>query len=254
MPATPAWPPKSTPRLFVEGELSVGQLRVIDGNAAHYLGTVMRKGVGDPVLLFDDLTGEWLAVVSESGKRRVTLLVERQLRPREAAPDLWLCASPLKKPHFDMVVEKATELGVARIVPVVMRRSVADKVNPARLRAIMIEAAEQCGRTALPELSETITINALLRNWENGRQLYFADEEGGVPLLSALRPSPGAIMVGPEGGFTSEERAEIRAFALTVPITLGPRILRAETAAIAALSVWLAGAESIGLPPFSSSR
>lgn len=242
MPATPAWPPKSTPRLFIEGELTEGQLRALDGNAAHYLSSVMRRGTGDAVLLCDDVSGEWLARVTEVGKRRVALSVERHLRPREAVPDLWLCASPLKKPHFDMVLEKATELGAARIVPVVMARSVADKLNPERARAIVTEAAEQCARTALPEVAPVTTLKALLTSWPTGRVLFFADEEGGAPALAAMaaRAGPAALLVGPEGGFTDEERAAIRMLPETVTVTLGPRILRAETAAISMATLWMA--------------
>lgn len=242
MPATPAWPPKSAPRLFVAGELAEGQLRVIEGNAAHYLGTVMRKGTGDPVLLCDDSSGEWLATVAETAKRRVIVAVERCLRPREPVPDLWLCASPLKKPHFDMVLEKATELGVDRIVPVTTARSVADKVNADRARTIMTEAAEQCARTALPSLAPVTSLNALLKAWPDDRTLFFADEDGGDPALSAMQnvSAPCALLIGPEGGFTDEERLAIRAMPATVAVTLGPRILRAETAAIAMAALWMA--------------
>ncbi|MBX9729063.1 MAG: 16S rRNA (uracil(1498)-N(3))-methyltransferase, partial [Sphingopyxis sp.] len=124
MPATPAWPPKSAPRLFVPAQLGDGANVTIDGNGAHYLGAVMRVKPGDTVILNDDVTGEWAAEVIEAGKRHVTLTITRNLRPREAVPDLWLCIAPVKKPHFDLVIEKATELGVARIVPILTRRSV----------------------------------------------------------------------------------------------------------------------------------
>lgn len=242
MPATPNWPPKSAPRLFVVGELEEGQVRSLDGNAAHYLGSVMRRVPGDPVLLCDDVSGEWLTTVTDVGKRRVTLTVKHQLRPRENVPDLWLCASPLKKPHFDMVLEKATELGVARICPVTMARSVADKVNPERARAIVTEAAEQCARTALPDVAPVMPLKTLLKDWPNGRTLFFADENGGAEILPAItsRPGAAALLVGPEGGFTAEERSAIAALAEAVPVTLGPRVLRAETASIAAVALWMA--------------
>jgi 16S rRNA (uracil1498-N3)-methyltransferase len=248
MPATPNWPPKSAPRLFVEGELCAGQLRSLGGNAAHYLGSVMRRTTGDPVLLCDNISGEWLALVSEVGKRRVTLTVERQLRPREAVPDLWLCASPLKKPHFDMVLEKATELGVDRIMPVTMARSVADKVNAERAQTIVTEAAEQCARTALPTITAVQTLKALLLAWPADRHLFFADEDGGAPALAAVtaHPGPAALLIGPEGGFTDEERAAIRVLPQTVAVTLGPRILRAETAAITMTSLWTAAEMASG--------
>ncbi|MGU3389938.1 16S rRNA (uracil(1498)-N(3))-methyltransferase [Sphingomonas sp. M1A8_2b] len=243
MPATPAWPPQSTPRLFVDTPLVVGPLHV-DGPAAHYLVGVMRMKVGDPVKLFDDRTGEWLGVASSVGKRDLTLDVTELLRPREDVPDLWLCAAPLKKGRVDWMAEKACELGVARLVPVVTRRTIVDKPNTERLRTQMIEAAEQCGRTALPEVAEPVKLAALLRDWPQDRALFFADETGGVPALEAMRarPGPAAILIGPEGGFDADEREAIRSHPGAVGIGLGPRILRAETAAGAAVALWMAAA------------
>jgi 16S rRNA (uracil1498-N3)-methyltransferase len=241
MIATPAWPPQSTPRLFVEPALTMGEHRRIDGQQGHYLASVMRLKVGDPVKLFDDATGEWLGVASEVRKRDVVLEVREKLRAREAVPDLWLCAAPIKKGRIDWVVEKACELGVARVAPVLTRRAVVDKLNLDRLRAHMVEAAEQCGRTALPELVEPVKLAALLRDWPAGRTLFFADETGGAPALAAMQAHPGAaaILVGPEGGFDAEERDAIRAVPGAVGVSLGPRILRAETAAAAAVSLWM---------------
>ncbi len=239
MIATPAWPPRSTPRLFVPEPLAPGARR-IDGPAAHYLAGVMRVKPGDPVRLFDDVTGEWLAIVAEAGKRALTLDVTEQLAAREAVPDLWLLAAPLKKGRIDWTAEKACELGVARFVPVVTRRTVVDKPNVERLRAHMIEAAEQCGRTALPEVAEPVKLAALLRGWPAERTLYFADELGGEPAREAMKPGPAALLIGPEGGFDDEERAAIRAVAQARGISLGPRILRADTAAAAAVSIWMA--------------
>ena len=243
MPATPAWPPQSTPRLFVDDALAAGPRR-IDGPAAHYLLSVMRLKPGAPVKLFDDRTGEWLATVADAGKRDLTLTVETLLRPREPVPDLWLCAAPLKKGRVDWMAEKACELGVARLVPVVTRRTVVDKPNGERLRAHLVEAAEQCDRTALPELAEPVKLPALLRDWPAERALFFADETGGVPAFEAMaaRPGPAAILIGPEGGFDAEERAAIRAHPAAVGIALGPRILRADTAAAAAVALWMAAA------------
>jgi 16S rRNA (uracil1498-N3)-methyltransferase len=243
MGATPAWPPRSTPRLFVAEVLSPGP-RTLSGPPAHYLAGVMRMKPGDPVLLFDDATGEWLATATEVGRRDVTLDVGERLRPREEVPDLWLVAAPLKKGRVDWMAEKACELGVARLVPVVTRRTVVDRPNTDRLRAHMIEAAEQCGRTALPQVAEPAKLAALLRDWPVERALFFADESGGVPAAAAMRgrPGPAAILIGPEGGFDAEERAAIRALPGAVGITLGPRILRAETAAAAAVAVWMAAA------------
>ena len=243
MAATPAWPPQSTPRLFVDEPLAPGARR-IDGPPAHYLLQVMRLKVGDPVKLFDDVTGEWLATVAAAGKRDLTLDVTTQLRPREPVPDLWLCAAPLKKGRVDWLAEKACELGVDRLVPVVTRRTVVDKPNTDRLRAHMVEAAEQCDRTALPQVADPVKLPALLRDWPATRTLYFADEAGGVPALDAMRarPGPAAILIGPEGGFDDDERASIRAHPQAVGISLGPRILRADTAAAAAVTLWMAAA------------
>lgn len=241
MPATPAWPPKSAPRLFVAETLAAGALVRIEGNPAHYLTRVMRVNAGDIVILCDDLTGEWAARVVDAGKRDVVLEVTEMLRPREAVPDLWLCPALLKKDRFDLILEKATELGAARIQPLVTRRCVADKLNLERARTITTEAAEQCARTALPQLAEPVKLDALLADWPEGRALFFADENGGESAAAAFaqHQGPAAILTGPEGGFDEAERAAIRAHPAARPITLGPRILRGETAAIAALALWM---------------
>lgn len=239
MIATPAWPPRSTPRLFVATPLSAGPLR-IDGPQAHYLAGVMRVKAGDPVRLFDDVTGEWLAVVAAAGRRDVTLNVTEKLAAREGVPDLWLVAAPLKKGRVDWMAEKACELGVARLVPVLTHRTVVDRPNTDRLRAHMIEAAEQCGRTALPQVAEPVKLTALLRDWPAERALYFADELGGLPARAAMKPGPAAILIGPEGGFDDGEREAVRALPQAVGMALGPRILRADTAAAAAVAIWMA--------------
>lgn len=242
MPATPAWPPKSAPRLFVAQALHESGQVVIDGPQAHYLSRVMRVAAGDVVILCDNVTGEWAARVEDAGKREVVLEAGEMLRPREAVPDLWLCPALLKKDRFDLVLEKATELGAARIQPVITRRCVADKLNRERAVAHTIEAAEQCARTALPDLAEPVKLAALLATWSAERALFFADENGGEPAAAAFAAytGPAAILVGPEGGFDEGERAAIRALPAARPISLGPRILRGETAAIAALAVWMA--------------
>ena len=244
MPATPAWPPRSAPRLFVEPTLALGDVRRIDGNAAHYLAQVMRVKSGDAVILCDDVTGEWAARVEEAGKRSVTVTRVEQLRVRDTVPDLWRVIAPVKKPNFGLVLEEATELGVDRIVPVLTRRSVVDKVNEERARTIMAEAAEQCARTALPSLAPLVPLARLLADWPAGRTLFMADEMGGEPAVAAFAAAgaPAALLIGPEGGFDDAERAAIRALDQTRAITLGPRILRAETAAIAATALWMASA------------
>ena len=241
MPATPAWPPRSAPRLFVEPALSEGARIAIEGQQAHYLGKVMRVGPGDAVILCDDRTGEWAARVAEAGKRRVELEIVDRLREREEVPDFWLCAALLKKDRFDLVLEKATELGAARIQPVITHRCVADKLNMDRARALVTEAAEQCARTALPELAEPVKLAALLRDWPDDRALFFADELGGDPAAErfAKHLPPAALLIGPEGGFDDAERAAIRERMEAIPVSLGPRILRGETAAIAATALWM---------------
>ena len=243
MPATPAWPPQSTPRLFVDEPLAPGPRR-IEGPAAHYLLSVMRLKAGDPVKLFDDRTGEWLAAVATAAKRDLTLDVTGLLRPRQPVPDVWLCAAPLKKGRVDWVAEKACELGVARLVPVLTRRTVVDHPRLDRLRAHMIEAAEQCDRTALPVLAEPVRLDRLLADWPADRALFFADETGGVPAFAAMqaRPGPAAVLIGPEGGFDQAEADAIRALPQAVAVSLGPRILRADTAAAAAVGLWMAAA------------
>lgn len=241
MPATPAWPPKSAPRLFVQQVLGTGVQVSIDGPQAHYLGRVMRVGPGDGVVLCDNVSGEWAARVIAAGKRDVLLSVEALLRPREAVPDFTLCAALLKKDRFDLVLEKACELGVARIQPVLTRRCVADKLNLARATTILTEAAEQCARTALPELLAPVKLEALLKGWEPDRALFFADENGGDPAAAAFAAHAGAaaLLTGPEGGFDDSERSAIRALPAARAITLGPRILRGETAAIGATALWM---------------
>lgn len=244
MPATPAWPPASAPRLFVDTELAVGRELRLEGGQAHYLTSVMRLKPGGVLKLFDDRTGEWQGEVIAAGRRDCQVRVVAPLRTREDVPDLWLCAAPIKRGRIDWVAEKASELGVARLVFVGTRRAVVDRLNLERLRAHMIEAAEQCERTALPRLDDLVPLARLLADWPDGRALFFADEEGGTPLAAAVRahPGPAAILVGPEGGFEPGERAAIRALAAAIPVSLGPRILRADTAAVAAASVWMSAA------------
>lgn len=242
MPATPAWPPNSAPRLFVDQPISDGMELRIEGGQAHYLLSVMRIKTGGAVKLFDDRTGEWLGEAVATGKRDLVVRIAARLREREAVPDLWLCVAPIKRGRIDWVAEKASELGVARLVPVATRRAVVDRLNADRLRSHMIEAAEQCERTALPVLDAMTTLDALLRDWPAERALFFADEEGGTPMMDAVKAhaGPAAILIGPEGGFDSAERVAIRSMPCAVPVSLGPRILRAETAALAAVSVWMA--------------
>lgn len=241
MAATPAWPPQSAPRLYVETPLAAGVTVALEGNPAHYLISVMRLKLGEIALLFDGRSGEWAARAVDVRKRDIVLECVEQTRPLEHVPDFWLCAAPIKKGRIDLIAEKACELGVARLQPVLTRRCVVDRLNNDRLHAHLVEAAEQCGRTALPELAEMVPLDRLLRDWPTGRHLFFADETGGALLVHTLREhrGPAAFLVGPEGGFTPEEREAIRAHPAARAISLGPRILRAETAAIAASAAWM---------------
>ena len=245
MPATPFPPPQTSPessiRLFVETPLAdLSEIRIV-GAQAHYLISVMRVKAGTRLKLFDDSGGEWLADVAMLAKRDLILNIRGHLRPRETVPDLWLAAAPIRRARYDWVAEKSCELGVARFIPVLTRRAVVDKVKDDRLRAHMIEAAEQCGRTALPELSPQVRLADWLPTL-SGRTLFFADEEGGAPFASAIaaHPGPAAILIGPEGGFDDAERALIGATPGAIRVSLGPRILRADTAAVAAIAVWMA--------------
>jgi len=212
----------------------------LDAGQANYLGNVLRMKEGGELLLFDGASGEWLARIAEAGRKRMVLSVERLTREAEAIPDVWLAFAPIKRSQTDWLVEKATELGVARLVPVATRRTIVERVKLERLQAIAIEAAEQCGRTRLPEIGELVPLPRFLEQRDAARTLYFADEGGGDPVADAFKPGAATILTGPEGGFTDEERAAVRAAPNAVPVSLGPRILRAETAALAALAAYMA--------------
>ncbi len=240
MPATPAWPPRSLPRLFVRDSLAEGATVELDSAQANYLGNVLRLGEGSELLVFDGTSGEWLARIAQASRKRMTLNVENRMRELEGIPDIWLAFAPVKRSQTDWLVEKATELGVARLLPVVTQRTIVDRVKLERLRAIAVEAAEQCGRTRLPSIEEPQPLARFLGAMKDGRTLYFADENGGEAAAEAFTPGAAVILTGPEGGFTDEERLAIRSAERSIPISLGPRILRAETAALAALTTYMA--------------
>ena len=240
MPATPAWPPKSLPRLFVRASLGEGARVELDAGQANYLGNVLRLKPGAELLVFDGSSGEWLARIAEAGKKRMTLSVERVTREPETIPDLWLAFAPVKRAQTDWLVEKATELGAARLIPVMTQRTVAERVRLDRLESIAIEAAEQCGRTRLPDIADPVPLARLLEQRDQRRTLYFADEAGGAAAADAFTSGAACILIGPEGGFTDEERTLVRGAPNAVAISLGPRILRAETAALAALAAYMA--------------
>jgi 16S rRNA (uracil1498-N3)-methyltransferase len=231
-------------RLYVDQSLGVGQPVTLGEAGANYLFNVMRLGIGAEVKLFNGRDGEWLAAVQHAGKRAGILTGVAQLRPFAPPPDLWLVFAPIKKARLDFVVEKAVELGAARLVPVLTRFTNAERLRPDKMRAHVIEAAEQCEAVHLPDIAEPVTLDRLLATWPAGRQLYWADEAlaGHAALLAAPRGAPAAMLIGPEGGFAPEERDRLRALPFVTPFALGPRILRAETAALAALTLWQASA------------
>ena len=240
MPATPAWPPRSLTRLFVEGPLTEGAALSLDGAQANYLANVMRMAAGDELLVFDGRSGEWLARIEESGRKRVALSIVTPTRPQEAVPDLWLAFAPIKKGRVDWLVEKAVELGISRLVPVITARTIVDRLNLERMRSHIVEAAEQCGRTSLATIDAPLKLDAFLRGLDGSRALYFADETGGAPAAATFARGPATLLTGPEGGFTPDEAAAIRAAPRAIAISLGPRILRAETAALAGITAWMA--------------
>jgi 16S rRNA (uracil1498-N3)-methyltransferase len=229
-------------RLYVEQALGPGQPVALSQDQAHYLFAVMRLAVGAGVALFNGRDGEWLGRVAEAGRRGGVLLCEALLRPLQMPPDLWLLFAPVKKARTDFIVEKAVELGVARIVPVQTAHTNSERVRQDRLRAHAIEAAEQCGATVVPEVADLTGLDRVLSAWPGERKLLWCDEHraGAAGLLSGARGAPWAVLVGPEGGFSEGERKRLAAMPQVVPFALGPRILRADTAAVAALTLWQA--------------
>ncbi|SMP20215.1 16S rRNA (uracil(1498)-N(3))-methyltransferase [Shimia sagamensis] len=258
-------------RLYVEQGLGEGQTIPLTKEQAHYLFGVMRMAVGDPVLLFNGRDGEWRCVVTVANKRNGELVCEAQTKPLQMPPDLWLCFAPIKKARTDFIVEKAAEMGAARIVPVNTDFTNSERIRQDRLQAHAVEAAEQCGGTYVPEVSDLVKLDRLLAEWPEGRQLMFCDEaevgeqlwlealpsdraEGGREAPArrggsgadriASDPIPGrdgrpwAILIGPEGGFSEAERARLKALPFAHVVSLGPRILRADTAAVAAMTLW----------------
>lgn len=226
-------------RLYVPGPLAAGADITLSEAQSHYIATVMRAAEGDALRVFDGASGEWRAAVSKLSRKAVTLSLTEQTRPQAPEPDAWLCFALLKRAKTDMVVEKATELGVSVIQPIITARTNADHVNLDRLRAIAIEAAEQCERLAVPEIRAPLQLGRLMAQWPEDRPLFIADERRTSGLLGQVA-GKSALMIGPEGGFTE---AELEAIARTPQVTrvsLGARILRAETAAIAGLALQLA--------------
>jgi 16S rRNA (uracil1498-N3)-methyltransferase len=226
-------------RLYVEHPLGEGQSLPLTRGQAHYLFGVMRMAMGDTLKVFNGRNGEFLAQVTEAGKRGGTLLVSGQSRPLQMPPDLWLIFAPIKKARTDFIVEKAVEMGVRRILPVQTDFTNSGRIQRERLQAHAVEAAEQCGATFVPEVSELERLDRLLGRWEAGRAIMFCDEaEAGAAAQLPQMPGPWAVLIGPEGGFSQSERKCLQAMEAAHAVALGPRILRADTAAVAALTLW----------------
>ncbi|MHA3976157.1 16S rRNA (uracil(1498)-N(3))-methyltransferase [Halovulum sp. GXIMD14794] len=228
-------------RLYVDAPLAAGTELLLEAQA-HYLTGVMRQGAGDAVALFNGRDGEWRAVIESAAKKRVSVRVEAQTAPQQDPPDLWLLFAPIKKARTDFIVEKAAELGAARICPVLTRFTNAERVRTDRLQAHAVEAAEQCGGTFVPTVDDPAKLADVLATWPEDRRLMFCDEARTArPVAEAMAGQgggPWAILIGPEGGFSPEEAEVLRRHPGVVPVTLGPRVLRADTAAAAAITAW----------------
>ncbi|MBY4893780.1 16S rRNA (uracil(1498)-N(3))-methyltransferase [Rhodobacteraceae bacterium N5(2021)] len=236
-------------RLFVDHPLGEAQSVPVSRDHANYLFNVMRLGVGAEVALFNGVDGEWRAEVAAKGKRGGVLVCTEQTAALQMPPDVWLLFAPIKKARTDFIVEKAAELGAARICPVRTARTNSERVRQDKLQAHAMEAAEQCGGTFVPPVDEIVSLEALLDRWDASRALVFADEAAVGPsslsplagrTVLAAAPPPAAILIGPEGGFSDAERARLHAMQNVHVVSLGPRILRADTAAVSALTLWQA--------------
>ena len=231
---------KTTPRLFLDHALGQALEIELPRSQAHYLAVVLRLAGGDPIRVFNTSDGEWLAYLATVSKKHVTIRFERRLADTAPPPDIDYVFAPLKHARLDYVVQKATELGARRLRPVITARTIVAHVNLERVRANVIEAAEQCNLVFVPEVTEPIKLSALLETWERGRALIYCDETAAIAdPLEALKPLklPAAVLLGPEGGFTDDEKALLKSYGFVTAISLGPRIMRADTAAVAALTL-----------------
>lgn len=228
-------------RLFADAPLSAGARVVLEQEQAHYLVNVLRLAAGARILVFNGREGEWQAELADVKKRSAVLVLGQQTRPQTEGPDIDYLFAPLKRSRLDYMVQKAVELGVARLRPVLTHRTIAERVNLQRMRANAIEAAEQCGVLRVPEIIEPLPLDKVLAAWPHTRVLIFCDEAaaGKSPLdaLAGVAPGPLAVLIGPEGGFDASERDALLAKPFVKAISLGPRIMRADTAAVAALAL-----------------
>lgn len=230
-------------RLYMDVALHKGVQIDVPKEQVHYLVTVLRMSEGGSLRLFNGRDGEWRAEVSEIAKRKAVLTVTERLREPYAAPDIWLCFAPVRKHRNAFILEKSTELGVSRLQPVTTQRTQHGKLNLSKMSAQIIEAAEQTERLDLPELRETVSLEALVKVWDPARLLIMADEGGDCPPAIegfTSHTGPAALLIGPEGGFTPQERKMLRGQSFVKPVSLGPRILRTDTAALSMLTLWQA--------------
>lgn len=234
--------PDAKIRLHVTADLGPSLEVDLARDQAHYLFDVMRQREGDRLLLFNGRDGEWLAEIMDARRKTGTLRAIEQVREQSESPDLWLLFAPIKKARTDFIAEKACELGCQRILPVFTRHTASERVKTERLHAHAVEAAEQCGLLSVPEVAPPARLDTVLADWPKDRQILFCDETGPrPPALEVLRradPGPWAVLIGPEGGFSADEALQLRKMKLAHPVSLGPRILRADTAAVAALTLW----------------
>lgn len=233
--------PSKLQRFFVKSPLRAGAKIALESDQAHYLANVLRLKSADQVLVFNGMDGEWCARLAKVTKKKVELRAEHQTRPQAGGPDLHYLFAPIKRARVDYMAQKATEMGASLLQPVITRRTMAGRVKTRRLQSNAIEAAERCGILRVPEVRAPEKLEALLRRWDPDRRIIFADEAGApaspLDMLTAQEPGPLAVLIGPEGGFDPEERAELLRHPFVIPVSLGPRIMRADTAAVACLAL-----------------
>ena len=235
------WSPTSLPRLYVSSDLAAGLAHACTPEQTNYLASVLRLDAGAHVLAFNGRDGEWLCEIARSGRRNVTLTTQKQVRRQTVAPDLHYLFAPLKRARLDYMVQKAAEMGASHLQPVMTRHTQAERVNLERMHANAVEAAEQCGTLSIPSIGEPVRLDKLLAGWPTERRIVYCDESADVAdpvaTLQRLQRGPMAVLIGPEGGFSQDERDLLRRLPYVTAISLGPRILRADTAAVAALAL-----------------